>query len=83
MRTSYFVQMRTRLISEAKRLGFNVIDMEPQFLKAYAADGKPFEYPSDGHWNAHGHEVAAAAAQQALADWPPFKADLPPPHPTN
>jgi hypothetical protein len=83
VRTSYFVQMRTRLISEAKKLGFNVIDMEPHFLKAYAADPKPFEYPSDGHWNAHGHEVAAAAVRQALADWPPLKADLPPPQPAD
>jgi hypothetical protein len=76
VQTSYFVQMRTRLISEAKRLGFNVVDMEPEFLKAYAADGRPFEYPSDGHWNAHGHEVAAAAVRRALADWPPLRADL-------
>jgi hypothetical protein len=72
--TSYFGRMRTRLISEAKTRGFNVIDMEPHFVKSYAADGKPFEYPQDGHWNAHGHEVAATAVRQALADWTPFNA---------
>jgi hypothetical protein len=71
---SYFGKMRTRLISEAKGHGFNVIDMEPQFLAAYAVDRRPFEYPNDGHWNAHGHEVAAAAVRQALAGWPPLKA---------
>jgi hypothetical protein len=57
--------------------------MERPFLRAYAADPRPFEYPDDGHWNAHGHAVAAAAVRQALAGWAPFKADLPPPRPAD
>jgi len=69
---SYFGQMRAQLISKGKARGFNVVDMEPQFVSAYAADGRPFEYPNDGHWNGRGHEVAAAATSQALADWPPL-----------
>jgi hypothetical protein len=76
---SYFGKMRTRLISEAKARGFNVIDMEPVFVRAYAADRKRFEYPNDGHWNAHGHAVAAAAVRQALAGWPPLQARPIPP----
>jgi hypothetical protein len=72
--TSYFGRMRARLISEAKTRGFNVIDMEPHFVRSHDADGKPFESPQDGHWNAHGHEVAASAVRQALAGWTPFNA---------
>jgi hypothetical protein len=79
VQTSYFVRMRTRLISEAGARGFNVVDMQPYFVRAYMADHKGFEFPTDGHWNAHGHEVAAAAIRQALAGWAPFKAASPPP----
>jgi hypothetical protein len=74
VQTSYFVRMRSRLISEAGARGFNVVDMQPHFLRAYATDHKIFDYPNDGHWNAHGHEVAAAAVREALAGWAPFKA---------
>lgn len=42
------------------------------FSAAYAVDRRPFEHPTDGHWNAHGHAVAAAAVVDALADWPPL-----------
>ena len=72
VQTSYFVQMRNRLISEAKSAGFKVIDMQPRFLTAFAADRQQFEFSIDGHWNAHGHEVTAAAVLEALADWPPL-----------
>lgn len=79
VQTSYFARMRARLISEAKARDFDVVDMQPFFVQAYAADHKTFEYPNDGHWNAHGHEVAAAAIRQALAGWAPFKAEAPSP----
>jgi hypothetical protein len=79
VQTSYFVRMRTRLIAEAKARGFNIVDMQPYFVRAYEADHKVFEYPNDGHWNAHGHEVAAAAIRQALSSWAPFQAASPPP----
>jgi hypothetical protein len=73
-RASYFGQMRQRLIEQAKARGFRVIDTEPHFIAAYALDGKRFEHPSDGHWNAHGHGVVATAVRDALADWPPLAA---------
>lgn len=71
---SYFVQMRNRLMSEARSRGFKVVDTQPYFLAAYAADRQPFEHPTDGHWNAHGHAVVTAAVLEALADWPPLGA---------
>ncbi len=73
-RTSYFGLMRNRIIAQALAQGFKVVDTEPYFLKAYAVDRQPFELPTDGHWNAHGHEVVAAAVIEALADWMPLSA---------
>jgi hypothetical protein len=71
-RGSYFGQMRARLIARASAAGLTVIDLEPYFRAAYALDHRAFEYPTDGHWNEHGHAVAAAAVRAALDDWPPL-----------
>jgi hypothetical protein len=60
------------MIERAKARGFRVIDTEPHFIAAYAADHQRFEHPTDGHWNAHGHGVVAIAVRDALADWPPL-----------
>jgi hypothetical protein len=72
--TSYFAQMRRHLIARAREVGFHVIDMQSVFIAAYAKDRKPFEHPTDGHWNAHGHAVAAAAVIDMLAGWAPLRA---------
>jgi len=74
VQASYFVQMRNRLITRARLRGFRVVDTEPLFLTAHAADRRRFEHPSDGHWNTHGHAVVAGAVVAALADWAPLAA---------
>lgn len=74
VRASYFVVMRNRIIAEGRTRGFKVIDTEPYFIAAYGADHQRFEHVTDGHWNAHGHAVAAAAVLEALADWAPLAA---------
>jgi hypothetical protein len=68
--------MRQRLISQGRGADFKVVDMEPLFLADYAAHRRRFEHSTDGHWNAYGHEVAAAAVRDALAGWPPLVAAL-------
>jgi hypothetical protein len=68
---SYFETMRRDLIAKARARGFLVLDLEPVFLAAYAKDGARFEFSTDGHWNAHGHEVVAAALRDILGGWPP------------
>lgn len=74
VRTSYFVVMRNRIMAEGRVRGFKVVDTQPNFIAAYGADHQRFERVTDGHWNAHGHAVAAAAVLEALADWAPLAA---------
>lgn len=56
---SFFSVMRRHFISEAQRLGYSVIDLEPAFESARAAGQGPFSPPRDSHWNADAHALAA------------------------
>ena len=51
--------------SVCDRLGCPLLDLTVQFRACYERDGRRFETPYDGHWDAHGHEVVA----DALYDW--------------
>jgi hypothetical protein len=62
---SYFARMRTFFMEEARRLGFEAIDMDPAFFAHGRATGERFEYPTDSHWNSTAHGLAAAAAQRS------------------
>lgn len=55
-KSSYAAVMNSYFIEKATQLGFDAIDLEPVFIKAYKAKKKKFEYEQDGHWNdlAHG-----------------------------
>jgi hypothetical protein len=64
---SYFGIMRSELMAAARSRGIEVIDLQTVFAAAYREDKQRFEFPDDGHWNGHGHEVAARAiADSAL-----------------
>lgn len=56
---SFFGQMRTHFMEQASSAGFEVIDMTPAFISAWARDGRRFEFPNDNHWNPLGHSVVA------------------------
>jgi hypothetical protein len=56
----YFDLMRQAFCSKAASLGYEVIDLDPDFFR-YAAHAQRFEYTRDGHWNETGHAVAAKA----------------------
>jgi hypothetical protein len=71
-KASYFGRMRAKLIGDGRARGFTVVDLEQAFLASFAKDGQRFEPFDDGHWNVHGHSVAAGAVRAALADWPPL-----------
>src|SRR6266487_2773412 len=58
---SYFDLMRQYFLHQAKRNGYEVIDMQPRFVFRNRRDGSRFEFATDGHWNELGHEEAADA----------------------
>ena len=53
----YFDLMRQAFCSKAASLGYEVIDLDPDFFR-YAAHAQRFEYTRDGHWNETGHASA-------------------------
>ena len=56
-----------RLAAEtAARHQIPFIDLEPVFEADWRAVHRRFDSDADGHWNEHGHAVAAAAIAQAL-----------------
>lgn len=64
-RGSYYDLMRRYFTGKAVGLGYRVVDMQPLFIQNFAANGKRFEYPQDGHWNGRGHGVAARAVRES------------------
>jgi hypothetical protein len=59
---TYFDQMRQAFRAKALALGYGAIDLDPAFFARHGRTGEKFEYPTDGHWNPAGHEVAFEAA---------------------
>lgn len=54
--------MKNYLIDRSKiRENIQVLDLQSIFEESYKIDGKRFEFETDFHWNAHGHQVAARA----------------------
>jgi hypothetical protein len=58
---SYFVRMRGFFIDEARRAGYEAIDLDRHFFAKWEQGAGLFQHPSDAHWNGLGHGVAADA----------------------
>ncbi len=61
---SYFENMRSYFLKEARKRGYTTLDMTPAFFDTYQKDQQKFEYPTDGHWSGYGHEVVHEALIQ-------------------
>jgi len=56
-----------RLAKEtARRHNIPFVDLHPAFAADWQSEHRRFDFDADGHWNEHGHEVAAAAIGRAL-----------------
>lgn len=56
---TYFEKTRDYLMSEARDMGYTVVDTWPAFQAHYSRHHQRFEFETDWHWNATGHEVVA------------------------
>jgi len=68
---SYFDLMRRHFMEVAANEGYEVVDLQPAFIKKHQSEGIRFEFPSDGHWNEAGHslvaeEISASTVYRAL-----------------
>ena len=56
---SYYDIMRQYFIKIATIKGYEVLDMQPYFIKTHQENNTTFEYPTDNHWNKNGHKLVA------------------------
>jgi hypothetical protein len=56
---SYYDIMRQYFIKIATIKGYEVLDMQPLFIKAHQENNTTFEFPTDAHWNRDGHKLVA------------------------
>jgi hypothetical protein len=65
VKRSYFGIMRAYLMERAAERGFEVADMETEFLENYSRTSRRVEHPKDFHWNSVGHEVVARVVMKS------------------
>lgn len=59
---------REYFIVQAREAGFTVVDMQPVFVKHWAAVHERMDFlPNDGHWNSVAHRLAAEQVAPLLA----------------
>jgi hypothetical protein len=64
----YRSHMRRYFAKQATARGYEVLDMQPVFIATHQRDGSRFEVgPTDAHWNALGHRLAAEQIQKSRA----------------
>jgi len=62
---SYFSIMRRHFIAEAVARGYEAIDADRYFFDHFRRHGRPFEWPTDGHWNSLAHGIMAEAVAES------------------
>ena len=60
-RDSYFNTMRDNLIEKSSKYSIHIVDMDSVFRDHFQKNRQVFEFPTDGHWNALAHGLAADA----------------------
>ena len=64
-RGGFVDEMRRYFIANARRQGYETIDMQPTFIAHHREHRRRFEWPQDGHWNALGHELCRDAVARS------------------
>jgi hypothetical protein len=58
---SYFGVLRDDFIAEARKRGYETIDLNPPFEAAYRENRQLLNIPGEEHWNIAGHAIVAGA----------------------
>ena len=58
-KNSFAAEMMRYFEDQATILGYEVIDMQPVFIRKNRLDNSRFEFETDGHWNEMGHSLVA------------------------
>jgi len=61
---SFVSQLMRYFREQAVSRGYEVIDMQPVFIKKHRLDNSRFEFPTDGHWNELGNKLVAEEIQK-------------------
>lgn len=61
LETSRVYWLNEILANSADKVGVHHLDLTPVFWREHREKRKQFEFPTDWHWNEHGHQVAAEA----------------------
>jgi len=62
---SYAAVMMRYFKEQAVANGYEVLDMQPVFVRHYGLNGRRFEFDTDGHWNELGHQLVAEEIQKS------------------
>lgn len=60
-RDSYFGVLRDDFMAEARKRGYETIDLNPSFEAAYRENRQHLNIPGEEHWNSAGHAIIADA----------------------
>lgn len=66
--TSRALRLNAIAAQAAKAQGIPFLDLHPVFAQDFALTRRTFSFPSDAHWNVHGHAVAANAVARFLTE---------------
>jgi len=57
--SGYIFRMRQYFKTQAGARGYQVVDLQPAFIRRHQRDGSRFEFPIDAHWNELGNRLVA------------------------
>lgn len=63
---SYFDLMRKYFVMTAANGEYEVVDMQPIFIRESESTGIRFEFPTNGHWNDIGHALVAEEIDKSV-----------------
>ena len=68
-------RMRQYFKTQASARGYQVVDLQPAFIRRHQLDGSRFEFPTDNHWNETANRLVAEEIQKSAVFGRIFRAE--------